>query len=427
MANAQAQAAAGEVEPYKLSEIFSIVPEYDGNPISLLTFINSCDMAYGMSVDDQRLLLILHIKNKLRGRASELINSRNPNTWAEIKSLLETHFGDQRDLTSLIADLSRIKQLPNESPLTFVSRLQSHNAKMHSAIHKQTMTNDQKLAQSNLIETMVLNTLLTGLEPKIGQVVRSSYPPDILTAIMRIKRELQLSYFQEQKTPINRNQPSVTRRPMQSNFTKNCTFCRKSGHNINECRIRQNTQTPPYVQQRNFPPQNNNPGSSQPYNNQRPVPNGQPQNRPPVIRPNPNFQRPSAIQPNTNYQRSPNTSTNPNFQNSKTHHINSDFPAGSNYDYYSQPDNYDYNETYQETTQTDYDHPYEEDNYNYAYDTPSTSQENPNLDFQNTLMEEKPPYNHVTEQIMYQLESQIQTMNLDNYDPTLNFPEQQFL
>lgn len=125
MTENQAQAQATTIEPYKLSEIFSIVPEYDGNPIFLQTFLHACSQAYRMAVADQKILLSLHIKNKLRGKAAEVVNSRNPTTWGETKALLESHFGDARDLTSLIQDLQRIHQLSNESPLTFISRLQT--------------------------------------------------------------------------------------------------------------------------------------------------------------------------------------------------------------------------------------------------------------------------------------------------------------
>lgn len=39
---------------------------------------------------------------------------------------------------------------------------------------------------------MVLNTLLTGLEPKIDQILHVSNPEDIVSAVTRIERELQL-------------------------------------------------------------------------------------------------------------------------------------------------------------------------------------------------------------------------------------------
>lgn len=424
-----------EVEPYKLSEIFSIVPEYDGNPIVLSTFIHSCDTAYRMAIGDQKVLVTLHFKNKLRGRAAELINSRNPNTWGDIKALLETHFGDQRDLSSLIADLQRIRQLTNESPLTFVSRLQSHHAKMLSAINRQIITRDQKVAQSNLIDTMVLNTLLTGLEPRLGQTVRASYPPDILTAITRIKRELQLSYFQDQKSQLSRNSNSTNRKTTTNNFPKNCSYCHKNGHTISECRARQYSQTQQTIH-RNFNPQFHN-SNIPPFHNTtqppRQIPNGQFQNRPSAIRPNPNHQRPSAIQPNPNYQRPPqntgpqrNSNTPNHFQHSRAHHINlNNFENYSEY-YSEQPDHYSEIENFQSPLESEYYQEFPRDNNSHYEQLPVPS-ENSELDFHQPQKEEKPPYN-LPDQIMPSLESQVRTLNLqDSFDPTLNFSEQQFL
>jgi hypothetical protein len=113
------------VEAYKLSEIFSLIPEYDGDQISLNTFINACNKAHDMCTDDQQILLVIKIKNQLRGKAAQLINSRDLDNWVEISQLLTVHFGDPRDLTSLIQDLQRMYQLPNENPLTFAARLQT--------------------------------------------------------------------------------------------------------------------------------------------------------------------------------------------------------------------------------------------------------------------------------------------------------------
>lgn len=61
---------------------------------------------------------------------------------------------------------------------------------MLSAINREIIIRDQKVAESNLIETLLLNTMLPGLRPRLGQTVRAKESPDILTAIKRIKREL---------------------------------------------------------------------------------------------------------------------------------------------------------------------------------------------------------------------------------------------
>ncbi|KAJ8954581.1 hypothetical protein NQ318_003112 [Aromia moschata] len=349
------------VEPYKLSEVFSLIPEYDGNQIFLNTFLNSCTTAFGMAVGNQKVFLTLHIKNKLKGRAAELINSRNPETWDEIKLLLESHFGDSRDLTALIQDLQRMRQLPNESPLTFISRLQSHEAKMHASIQKQHLTVEQKDAQVQITESMALNTLLTGLEPKVGHVIRASNPPDMLTAISRIRRELQLNYFENQKFQ-NKNFNSQPRKPSTPQITKQCSFCKRMGHTSNECRQRQQTPQNSYSNNFSRPQFQNYQQNYQPQ--QRPyVPpqqNQNNQNRPPVITPNPNFgtSRPPAIQPNSNFK--------PNLNRRTLHlnqHSNQNYPCEENY--YTANS---YDENYYTDNSVDY-------NQNQSYYTANSSPE----------------------------------------------------
>lgn len=352
-----------EIEPYKLSEIFSIIPEFDGDQIFLQTFLNACDCAFGMSTGNQKLLLVIHIKNKLRGRAAQLINSRNPSSYFEIKQLLNSHFGDTRDLSSLIQDLQRVKQLPNESPLIFLNRVQVLNAKMHANIQKSSLTNNEKQAQICLIESMALNTLLTGLDPRIGHIIRASNPKDIIEAQIRIRRELQLSYFENQKqnklntVRFSQNQP--IKRPNLS--PPKCTSCGRLGHLSRDdlCRARQmnnNNYT-------HFNPQNTNNFQRQPQHftqsqnvNQRPYfqqNNSNNQQRPSVIQ-----QRPSVIQRNPNF----------NNNNHRAHFINQDY---STYDYSNEYSN-NYSDNYSNNYSENYSDNFSND---YFYDNSPNSQD----------------------------------------------------
>ncbi|KAJ8912178.1 hypothetical protein NQ315_006145 [Exocentrus adspersus] len=377
----------GIVEPYKLSEVFSIVPEFEGDQIVLGTFLNACEHAFSMAVGEQRKLLIIHIKNKLKGRAAQLINSRNPATWDEIKQLLSLHFGDSRDLTSLIQDLQRMRQLPNESALTFFSRLQTHNAKMHSAVHKAGLTREQKTAQSQLIETMTLNTLLTGLEPRLAHIIRAGNPNSMLEALHRIKRELQLSYFENQKfdrTSLPRNNPNQQKRPI-PNQPKLCNTCKRTGHTANECRVRQQPATSLTSSSYRNVPYNNPYLCLQP--GQRPNQHQTP--RPSVIQPNPNYNQP------------------------RTHHVNIN------------DDQYYCSDQYQQFTDDFFEQPdpYYVDNPNYEYY---------NQDFHLGLQsqEDPPDYAKTNSQnldTITNLQEQVQTMNLDDMNPNLNFPGQSFI
>lgn len=51
-----------DAEVYKLSEIFSIIPEFDGDQIFLNTFLYACDCANSMANIEQKVLLSIHIK-----------------------------------------------------------------------------------------------------------------------------------------------------------------------------------------------------------------------------------------------------------------------------------------------------------------------------------------------------------------------------
>lgn len=378
------------VELYKLSEIFSIVPEFEGDQIFLNTFLNACDHAQRMAVGDQKTLLNLHIKNKLKGKAAQLVNSRNAESWYEIKSLLNAHFGDSRDLTSLIQDLQRIKQLPGESATTFYSRLQTHNSKMHAAVQKSNLSAEQKAAQTNLLDTMTLNTLLTGLEPRLGQLIRASNPSNMLEAYSRIRRELQLSYFENQK--VNKNVPNsnsnnnnfnVQRK--QNNQNKFCNYCKRNGHVINECRQKQARNVPfastSYNQnpQRNFSQNNQHSyNNSQNFNNnQHSYNNSQNSNQQRNFQHNNNQNRPQGNQPNF-YTRNNNNSQ-------RTHNINSESSQSNDFHF----QNPEHNQNFQEPTHLDH-----------------------------------PPVSQKWHPEMNDVQSQMSTMTLDDFNPNLNFPEQ---
>lgn len=391
-----------EVEPYKLSEIFSIIPEFEGDQIFLGNFLNACDCAYDMATTQQKTLLVIHLKNKLKGRAGQLISSRNPNSYLEIKQLLNLHFGDSRDLSALIHDLQRLKQLPGESPLTFYNRLQVLNAKMHASIQKSPLlkTTDQKEAQSSLVESMALNTLLTGLEPRMGQIIRAGCPHSLLDAQSRIRREMQLSHFENQKTTKTFPQKvSVTNKTQQSSIK--CFSCGRLGHTANQCRQQTSSARPNSSQ---YPNQNfqRTTANYSTTTNQQPMSNFQ-QNRTQDV---PNSKQ-FIQRPPTNTQR--NGNFYPNQQ--RTYHLN-DSPDGI----------YAHEFEYAEPSYYEQDISYEEGEYTEQF---TTDPEN-NQDFLVSLSDHHPPENTTQDQVS-DIQNQIQLLNIDDMSPNVNFPEQAFL
>lgn len=319
-----------DLPSFKLTELFSLIPEYDGDQILLESFLSSCQAALHISNDEQKILVIIHIKNKLRGKASQLVNSKFTNEWAEIKNLLISNFGETRSLPSLIHDLQYMKQ-GKDSALMFVHKIQTHNAKLHSAINRQLDLNvNQKLSQASLIDNMCLDTLLTGLEPKLGAIIRASNPETILDASQRIRRENQLGYLENQRQNLrpnnnnsynnnNYNKPQYQPSYSQNRNQKMCNYCKKPGHLISECRKRNsnnNYQSQNTNQYNNsYQRFSNQPGTSyQRYSNQ---PSTSYQN---YSQQNQNA-RPSVIQRNPNFRNNTNSNESQNFQR-QAHHLN---------------------------------------------------------------------------------------------------------
>lgn len=306
------------IPQYRLSELCNIIPEYDGDSILLNAFINSCNAAISLASETQIVLLTIHIKNKLKGRASQLINSRDLKTWPVIRNLLSCHFGESRDINSLIFDFQQLKQGHNENPQNFVHRVNAHHAKLYSSINSQIdLSDDQRHAQLKLIDGIALKTLIIGIDNKIGQVLRAAQPTNLTEAASIVRTEHQLSYLENKRSYAHSSSNN-----MQPNRIKKCNFCKRVGHLISECRQRNSS----YNNQQSFPERNNSHHNFQRENNFHSSQNFRQNNN---FSQNNNYNRPRNNNPhNNNFQRNfqnysnrNNQNTSNSFQN-QNHHLN---------------------------------------------------------------------------------------------------------
>lgn len=58
----------------------------------------SCNTDFDVAIGTQQALVTLNTKKRHRGREAELVLSRNPTQWSEIKTLLENLLSDSRNL-----------------------------------------------------------------------------------------------------------------------------------------------------------------------------------------------------------------------------------------------------------------------------------------------------------------------------------------
>lgn len=227
-----------------LHSLSSIIPEYDGNQSTLSDFISACSFVFDQIDENLQLGFLFIVKNKLIGPARQFISSRSLNDWESVRQLLIGHFGDCRDTESLLRDLTACVQKPNETPRSFVQRIENLLTKLRNAVSLDaTLDNATRPILNSSHEKIALKTLLAGLSDPMGPIIRSQRPASIDEAINFILEEENIYYLKNKNT--NRDFKHVQKVLPKSNFhndqrkeIKVCNYCKARGHVISECRKR---------------------------------------------------------------------------------------------------------------------------------------------------------------------------------------------
>ncbi|XP_050508009.1 probable serine/threonine-protein kinase cdc7 [Diabrotica virgifera virgifera] len=215
--------------------------------------------------------------------------------------------------------------------------------------------------------------------------------------------------------PNQNNQP--IRRP--NCQPPRCTFCGRIGHSNNECRSRQNSQnnSQNFNDTRNFSSyQNFNNAQNNGFQRQNFSPNNNYQNTRPNDQQIPQFNknnpqiRPSVIHKNKNFSS----------DRQRAHFVNYE-PDYVN-DYTPDPI-----ESYQYDDFSDNNYP--PPDYYPSFDQSTDLIDSQDYqDFLTVSNQNHPPDNAISiNEPLSQIKNQIQTLNLDDMNPSLNFPEQKFL
>lgn len=364
--------------------LLQIVPEFDGNPCRLYRYIStSSDLLndyWNTAIPNcvQNKLLLNGIFSKLTGPAEEIFSLSGSNDWNTIKNLLITHFGDQRNESSLLSDLGSLRQQHNENSLQFYARIVSTLNLLHNYINLHETLAEVKTSKKSLYDSHALHTLLVGLREPQSSMVRSMKPKDLAEAQKYIIEDNNIRYLQKsmntnvpklqiQKThmepPIIQNQ-SFNRFQFSPNIPKQPQFVQP---NFNKPQF---PRGPIQIQPRtNLPPQRfptNSQVFGKPSNVWKPSHNAQPRPRPTPMSTvtTQNFTRNSNYpQQNRNY-----------FQRNSNGNRNFTFEELTNVEHEQTDEIYDFNvptdQDYEENNTLD---PQEEYTYEYDHDTTVTN------------------------------------------------------
>lgn len=182
----------------------SVIPEFDGNPVNLTSFISVCDDLLqtfwnAENVNHLNNKLLIHgITSKITGRAKTILYcNSNAKSWDDdIKPILKQHFGDNRDLPSLNNNLTNIRQRPKETGLQFLDRIQEILLHICNYID---LNVDAHLrdAQKTLFRDIALRVFVTYLNEPLGSRIRARNPPNLSEACSIMIQEENILYLQK--------------------------------------------------------------------------------------------------------------------------------------------------------------------------------------------------------------------------------------
>lgn len=182
----------------------NVIPEFDGNPVNLTSFISVCDDLLQTFWDAENVnhinnkLLIHGITSKITGRAKTVLYcNSNAKSWdIDIKPILKQHFGDNRDLPSLNNNLTNIRQRPKETGLQFLDRIQEILLHICNYIdlNVSILLRD---AQKTLFRDIALRVFLTYLNEPLGSRIRARNPQSLADACSIMIQEENILYLQK--------------------------------------------------------------------------------------------------------------------------------------------------------------------------------------------------------------------------------------
>lgn len=215
--NTENSSLENEMAAFKISHLLTAIPTYDGKEKDLESFINVCQNFYDFMDTSQRAQLIGVIKMRIIGRALARIQpTTDLDTWPKLKEKLEKTF--QKPLTYELAqyELTLVKQKRNETIEDFAERIQNGLEKMNKAIQNLTTDEGALHALKNTNERQALQ-----------QFEQNIFSDDLRIRVDSANKETLA------KAILFAKQKEIS---LKLNTTKTCDFCKMTGHEISDCR-----------------------------------------------------------------------------------------------------------------------------------------------------------------------------------------------
>lgn len=150
-------------------------------------------------------LWLSHIRGKVVGKAHQALTSANiPNNFAQIRTTLIEHFGNNRELSSLCQTIPYLSQGEN-SVDDFYHDVTSLQAKINEKINLEPNYQGHAVAVSHFASTLMKEAFIDGLNDPYSGLVRGSNPRTLVEAFNFARRQCEADVRKNEKATLARN------------------------------------------------------------------------------------------------------------------------------------------------------------------------------------------------------------------------------
>ena len=234
-----------------LNVILKFIKPFSGSREKLNAFIQNCDNAISLASSSQEHIVFKFIISQLEDKAQSACSIKEFDTWCSLKEFLKAQFGERKHYAHLLTELQECRQGSQETVSQFHLRIETCLSQLLTEV---TISNSKKSELSGRVaamEDLALHTFNIGLQPRIANIVRCRDPKNLNEAVNYAISEEKIQQFTYKQNALNKFNQNSDRR-YSSNISNNkvqkpqfpsslsvCRYCKKPGHNLENCKLRE--------------------------------------------------------------------------------------------------------------------------------------------------------------------------------------------
>lgn len=205
------------------SEMVKIIPTFGGDARLLPLFIKKCeyiiDKFQGNELQNEYLFHV--ITSRLVGEAAALVGERDQiESWTELKSLLQEHFGDPRTEDCLVLELESTKIQMGENYEDFCHRIQHMRSVLIAKVNETTTDQSLRSSKHSIYTNTSLRVFLHNLPPYLVRLVRMRNVTSLEAALRIVLEEQNFQkVYASQNNNFNQYRPNFQKRNFQHTNT----------------------------------------------------------------------------------------------------------------------------------------------------------------------------------------------------------------